>query len=218
MSPRNLLPKKKYGLSDQVRISHKSKGGGRCKEGTVVKILAFFTYVRDRNGTTYAVSHRFVNQIRQSKKRASSSSPAPPTPPVSAPEISAPLAPRPSPMPPVSLLSDAALLRDAADRIDRTARNNAAADKAAFAAIDTAGADNWFDAVDQTNLTLGSEVSPRGVRNEDLYHVCMKQKEQIDSLKYLIKEEVESIHIKFSLMMEKLDEVSSKIEEFIEGS
>jgi len=25
-------------------------------------------------------------------------------------------------------------------------------------------------------------------------------------------------HIKFSLMMEKLDEVSSKIEEFIEGS
>ena len=57
MSLRNLLPKKKYGLSDQVRISHKSKGGGRCKEGTVVKILAFFAYVRDRNGTTYAVSH-----------------------------------------------------------------------------------------------------------------------------------------------------------------
>ena len=66
--------------------------------------------------------------------------------------------------------------------------------------------------------TLGSVVSARSITNEDLYYMCMKQKEKIDSAKFLIKEEVESINVKFSLMIEKLDEVGSKIDEFIEAS
>ena len=61
-------------------------------------------------------------------------------------------------------------------------------------------------------------AAAQGITNDNLYPLYVKQKEQIESVKLLIKDELENINLKFNLMMEKLDEVGNKIDDFIEGT
>ena len=111
MSPKNILPKKKYDLNDRVRISHKSRGSGRCKEGTVIKISPFFTYIRDTSGAQYYCTHRFIIKINTARLCASPSS-ITPTLPTSTTETMPTSAPGPVPAAPCSSLASAALEYD----------------------------------------------------------------------------------------------------------
>ena len=186
MSPKNILPKKKYDLNDCVCISHKSRGSGCCKEGTVIKISPFFTYIRDTSGAQHYCAHCFINKINMTRLHASLSlvtqilrTSTADTMPASAP-APVPAAPR-------------ALLASAALECDAEAHMSAARMKRTAAAA-------------------------QGITNDDLYRLYVKQKEQIELVKLLIKDELENINLKFNLMMEKLDEVGYKIDDFIEGT